>query len=134
MDDLDAYFGDDAVNAFVNALDVNLDEDKGEFARKLVEDEEFLLSCLSSNKKPEEEKKVGKVIMKRLMGGGKTSEFSKMNIKQLVDTIANSEIAGAFFPKDPVYINNFVLDSRKKDVYEKQDLIDITRMLIKKHI
>ena len=89
---------------------------------------------MSSNKKPKEEKKVGKVVMKRMMGGGKISEFGKMNIKQLVDTIANSEIAGALFPKDPVYINNFVLDSRKKDVYEKQDLIDLTRMLIKTHI
>ena len=89
---------------------------------------------MSSNKKPEEEKKVGKVVMKRMMGGGKISEFGKMNIKQLVDTIANSEIAGALFPKDPVYINNFVLDSRKKDIYEKQDLIDLTRMRIKTHI
>ena len=91
----------------------------------------MLLSCLSTNKKPEEEKKAGKVIIKRMMGGGKVSEFGKMTIKQLVDTISNSEIAGTIFPKDPVYINNFVLDSRKKDVYEKQDLIDLTRMLIK---
>ena len=42
-----------------------------------------------------------------------------MNIKQFVDIISNSELAGVFFPKDPIYINNFVLDSRKKDVYEK---------------
>jgi hypothetical protein len=90
MDDLDAYFGDDAVDAFVNALNVDLDEDKGEFAKNLMEDEELILSCLSSSKMPEEEKKVGKVIMKRMMGGGKTSEFGKMNIKQLVDTISNS--------------------------------------------
>lgn len=39
MDDLDAYFGDDAVDAFVNALNVDLGEDKGEFARNLVEDD-----------------------------------------------------------------------------------------------
>lgn len=31
MDDLDAYFGDDAVDAFVNAIDVNLDENKMEY-------------------------------------------------------------------------------------------------------
>lgn len=29
MDDLDAYFGDEAVDAFVNALNVDWDEDKG---------------------------------------------------------------------------------------------------------
>jgi hypothetical protein len=43
MDDLDAYFGDDAVDAFVDAINVNLDEEKGEFARNLVEDDELLL-------------------------------------------------------------------------------------------
>ncbi len=43
MDDLDAYFGDDAVDAFVNALDVNLTGDKTDMAKKLVEDEGLLL-------------------------------------------------------------------------------------------
>jgi hypothetical protein len=42
-----------------------------------------------------------------------------MNIKQMVDIIVNSELAGTFFTKDPIYINNYILDERKKDVYEK---------------
>lgn len=37
----------------------------------------------------------------------------------MVDIISNSELAGGFFPKDQVYINNFILDQRKKDIYEK---------------
>ena len=65
MDDLDAYFGDDAVDAFVNALNVDLNEDKGEIAKSLIEDDELLLSSLSTGKKPEEEKKFGKITLKR---------------------------------------------------------------------
>ena len=65
MDDLDAYFGDDAVDAFVNALNVDLNEDKGEIAKSLMEDDELLLSSLSTGKKPEEEKKFGKIVLKR---------------------------------------------------------------------
>jgi hypothetical protein len=33
--------------------------------KKLIEDEDLLLSCLSTNKKPEEEKKFGKIVIKR---------------------------------------------------------------------
>ena len=65
MDDLDAYFGDDAVDAFVNALNVDLNEDKGEIAKSLIEDDELLLSSLSTGKKREEEKKFGKITLKR---------------------------------------------------------------------
>ena len=43
MDDLDAFFTDDAVNAFVDAINVDLSDNKIEFASKLIEDEELLL-------------------------------------------------------------------------------------------
>jgi len=100
--------------------------------KKLIEDEDLLLSCLSTNKKPEEEKKFGKIVIKRKEV--KPNQFGKMNLKQIVEIISESELSGAFYPKDPIFINNFILEKRKKEVYEKQDLVDLTRMLIKSQI
>jgi len=42
-----------------------------------------------------------------------------MTLKELVLIIARSELAGHIFTKDEIYINNFVLDNRKKDTYVK---------------
>jgi pyrrolidone-carboxylate peptidase len=93
-----------------------------------MENDELLLGSLAG--KPEEQKKLGKVVVKK----SNNATYSKMPVKDLVNVIFNSELAGVFYPKDQIYINNFILDNRKKDTYEKQDLIDLTRMLIKTSI
>ena len=66
MDDLDAYFGDDAVDAFVDGFKIDGDGEKHEIIEMLLKDDGLILSALASNeKKPEETKKVGKVMIKR---------------------------------------------------------------------
>ena len=130
MDDLDAYFDDEACDAFVSQItfDAFEGDEKHQFAAKLIENDELLLGSLAG--KPEEQKKFGKVVVKK----SAPAAYTKMPIKDLVNVIFNSELAGVFYPKDQVFINNFVLDNRKKDNYEKQDLLDLTRMLIKTSI
>ncbi len=130
MDDLDAYFDDAACDAFVSQLTFDAFEgnEKVEFAAKLMENDELLLGSLSG--KAEEQKKLGKVVVKK----SNNASYSKLPLKELVSVIFSSELAGVFYPKDQIYINNFILDNRKKDTYEKQDLLDLTRMLIKTSI
>ena len=63
MDDLDAYFGDDACDAFVSGLKVDDCDglDKQGYAQKLIENDDLLLASLAG--KPEEQKKIGKVMV-----------------------------------------------------------------------
>ncbi len=65
MDYLDAYFGDDACDAFVSGLTFdNFDGlDKKGFAQKLIENDDLLLHSLAG--KPEEQKKIGKVMVSK---------------------------------------------------------------------
>ena len=65
MDDLDAYFDDAACDAFVSQLNFDGFEgnEKQEYAAKLIENDELLLSSLGG--KPEEEKKLGKVMVNK---------------------------------------------------------------------
>jgi hypothetical protein len=130
MDDLDDYFGDEACDAFVSGLKFdNFDGlDKQGFAQKLIENDDLLLHSLAG--KPEEQKKIGKVMVSK----GSDSQFQKMTLKELVVAIQRCELSGHMYPKDEMYINNFVLDNRKKDTYTKQDILDLTRMLIKMNI
>jgi hypothetical protein len=130
MDDLDAYFGDEAVDAFVSQINMEGFDgnEKHEFAAKLLENDDLLLGSLGGK---EEEKKAGKVLMKRTAA---PAQFSKMAIKDITNVIFVSELAGVMYPKDQMFINNFILDNRKKDTYDKQDLLDLTRMLIKTSI
>jgi hypothetical protein len=83
MDDLDAYFGDDACDAFVSGLTFdNFDGlDKKGFAQKLIENDDLLLLSLAG--KPEEQKKIGKVMVSK----GSDSQFQKMTLKELVGAI-----------------------------------------------
>lgn len=46
MDDIDNFFGEDACDAFVSGMNVDIQDDhthKEEFARDLIENEEMLL-------------------------------------------------------------------------------------------
>ena len=63
MDDLDAYFGDEACDAFVSGLKLDDFEglDKQGYAQKLIENDDLLLCSLAG--KPEEQKKIGKVTV-----------------------------------------------------------------------
>ncbi len=66
MDDLDAFFTDEAAEAFASGIIIDFGGDqKIELASKLMEDDQLILSSLSNAKKPEEEKKFGKIVLKR---------------------------------------------------------------------
>lgn len=96
MDDLDNYFDDAACDAFVSQLTFDAFEgnEKQEFAAKLIENDELLLGSLAG--KPEEQKKFGKVMVKK----SNNAAYSKMPIKEMVTVMVNSELAGVFYPKD----------------------------------
>ncbi|TNV82340.1 hypothetical protein FGO68_gene6913 [Halteria grandinella] len=60
--------------------------------------------------------------------------FVKMTPQFTVDTLYASELASVMYPKDKNMIQAFITENRRKDQYNKQDLLDIAKMLIKRNI
>jgi hypothetical protein len=119
MDDIDNYFGEDACDAFVSGIKIDgLDDgDKREFAKNLIENEDMLKqSVLGANYEMKE------------------GTFIKMTPQSVVDTLVGCELAGIMYPKDKNLVQSFITENRRKDNYNKQDLLDIAKMLIKRNI
>lgn len=64
----------------------------------------------------------------------KNGKFEKMSIESVIDLLEQSELSHMYYPKDKKVIRDFVLSQRKKDVYNHQDIIAVTKELIKAHM
>jgi flagellar biosynthesis protein FlhB len=62
-----------------------------------------------------QEIKAGSVMIKRQdLRAGK---LKNMSLSQVVEILFQSELAGMLFQKDKIYINNFIIENRRKDSY-----------------
>ncbi|CDW79530.1 UNKNOWN [Stylonychia lemnae] len=128
MNNIDDFFSDAAVNAFVSGIDVDVtgitggptdDEGKRELAEALLESDEMLLSSL-----------LGQEFEKDIKAG----KYSHLTLDQVAEILYQSELASMMYPKDKTIINGFLTDNKNQQEYHDQDLIDITRMFIKLQI
>ena len=122
MDDIDDFFGDDACDAFVSGIKFEAPsqsddaDSKKEMIKSLLENEELLIQSLLGQNAEEETKK---------------GKFSGLSETKTVEILKESEPAGHLYSKDTAFLSMFIKDNRRKDSYQRSDLLDIARMLIK---
>lgn len=124
MDDIDNFFSQEACDEFVNGIKFDYiateeaAESKKEFAEALIDSDDLLLSSLLGDKFEDDIKE------------GKFNKFSK---DEIVDILLKSDLAGMMYPKDKKLVDEFVKETLDKPVYERADLIFISKILVKKH-
>lgn len=62
----------------------------------------------------------------------KKGKYNGLSLAGVVDILKKSELAGHMYQGDAGFINNFVLDNRKKASYDRADVLDLAKMLIKR--
>ena len=118
MDDIADYFGEDAVDAMVQNLNIAEDSDdyKRQFAQDLMASEEMLLQALLG---PNAEQDI------------KEGKADNLTLPQVVEILHTSELADMLYPKGKFILQAMIMENKPMAVYSKEDLADVARILIK---
>ncbi len=106
MDDIDAFFTEEACQAFLSGVNVDVSgivgaddqESKKDFAQALMENDDLAYGSL-----------IGDGYENNLKAG----KYNKLSLDEVVDIFSKSEMADTFFPKDKAAITDFINDNRK---------------------
>ena len=127
MDDLDDFFGNDAVDAFVSGMDFNqilgahngneveAQEARAEFVEALLENDGLIYSTTLG---PDYEKHI------------KDGMYRDMEREKIIDLIYLSSLAGPFYPKDQKTIDKQVEQNGKEKNFDEKDMLEVTKQLL----
>ena len=119
---------DDQWDSIADGLDLNFAPgtsrlsnqcNRSEFAKGLLEYEDLLFSSLYGPAYEEDLKK---------------GKFDNMSLDAVVNLLETSELSHMYYPRDKKVIKDFILAKRKRDSYNHQDIIAVTKELITAHM